>query len=47
MKDSGIDWIGKIPDEWKIKRLKFVSKNRNEKYDEQYGKLDYFSLENI
>lgn len=47
MKDSGIDWIGKIPDEWEVKRLKFVSKNRNEKYDEQYGMLDYFSLENI
>lgn len=47
MKDSGIDWIGKIPDDWKVKRLKFVSKNRNEKYDKKYGILDYFSLENI
>jgi len=25
MKDSGIDWIGKIPETWKIKKLKFVS----------------------
>ena len=24
MKDSGIDWIGEIPEEWKVKRLKDV-----------------------
>lgn len=23
LKDSGIDWIGKIPEHWKVKRLKF------------------------
>ena len=22
MKDSGIEWIGSIPNEWKIKRIK-------------------------
>ena len=26
MKDSGIAWIGKIPEHWKVKRLKFSSK---------------------
>ena len=26
MKDSGIEWIGQIPDHWKLKKLKFVSK---------------------
>ena len=26
MKDSGIDWIGNIPEEWKIRRLKFTTK---------------------
>ena len=25
MKDSGIDWIGKIPEGWGVKKLKFVS----------------------
>ena len=24
MKDSGIDWIGKIPEGWKIKKLKYI-----------------------
>lgn len=27
MKDSGIDWIGKIPKYWTIKSLKFIFKN--------------------
>jgi type I restriction enzyme S subunit len=26
MKDSGIDWIGEIPEEWDIKKLKFVAR---------------------
>ncbi|GHU40485.1 hypothetical protein FACS1894190_07440 [Spirochaetia bacterium] len=25
MKDSGIEWIGKLPEEWEIKRLKFFA----------------------
>ena len=24
MKDSGIEWIGEIPEHWEVKRLKFV-----------------------
>lgn len=47
MKQSGIEWIGEIPQEWEVKRLKFSAKTRNEKYSENYGKLDYFGLENI
>ena len=46
-KDSGIEWIGEIPSEWEVKRLKFSSKVRNEKYSESYGVLEYFGLENI
>lgn len=26
MKDSGVEWIGEIPEHWEVKRLKFVSK---------------------
>ena len=26
MKDSGIEWIGKIPKEWKVSRLRFLGK---------------------
>lgn len=31
MKDSGVEWIGEIPSDWKILRLKNVLKERNEK----------------
>ncbi len=27
MKDSGIEWLGEVPEEWKMKNLKFVAKN--------------------
>lgn len=47
MKDSGVEWIGKVPKEWEIKKLKYVSDTRNEKYDSACGELDYFGLENI
>lgn len=30
MKDSGIEWIGEIPKEWEIKRIKAVLNERNE-----------------
>ncbi|MBK8700570.1 MAG: restriction endonuclease subunit S [Saprospiraceae bacterium] len=31
MKDSGIEWLGEVPEKWKIKKLKFlVSLNSNE-----------------
>lgn len=46
-KDSGIEWIGEIPKEWEIKRLKYLSLFRQEKYDEVYGDLVYIGLENV
>ncbi len=43
MKDSGIEWIGEIPEEWEVRRLKFLcsintgSKDTiNAKYDGEY-----------
>lgn len=47
MKDSGIEWIGEIPEHWKIKKLKYACTTRKEKYSSELGKLDYFGLENI
>lgn len=47
MKDSGIEWIGQIPEDWKIKKLKYSCSNRNENYSSDYGVLEYFALENI
>lgn len=31
MKDSGVEWIGKIPGEWKVERLQWHLKEINEK----------------
>lgn len=31
MKDSGIEWISKIPESWELRRLKYILKERKEK----------------
>ena len=35
MKESGVDWIGKIPEHWNIQRLKFISKYNNTSLSEK------------
>ena len=32
MKDSGIEWIGEIPETWESKKLKYVSSFIQNKY---------------
>lgn len=44
-KDSGIDWIGKIPQGWKVCRLKNMVKKRNQKADD--STLQYIGLEHL
>lgn len=31
MKDSGIKWIGELPEDWEIRKLKYTLEERNEK----------------
>lgn len=31
MRDSGVEWIGSVPEHWKVKRLKYVLDERNER----------------
>ena len=31
MRDSGVEWIGEIPEHWEVKRLKYVLDERNER----------------
>lgn len=45
MKDSGVEWIGKIPCNWETLRLKYCFSVRNEKYEN--GNYDYVALENV
>jgi type I restriction enzyme S subunit len=34
MKDSGVDWIGEIPEGWEVKRLKYILEERNERSED-------------
>jgi len=46
MKHSGIEWIGNIPSDWEIKKLKYVTRLRNE-IGRLYDDDIYLGLENI
>jgi type I restriction enzyme S subunit len=46
-RDSGIEWLGKIPVHWKIKRLKSIAGLRDEKTNEKSSECDYVELEDI
>ena len=46
LKDSGVEWIGEIPEGWEVHKLKFIADERKEK--ERYGKeKPLLGLENI
>lgn len=47
MKNSGIEWIGEIPVEWDVQKLKYISKFKQNKYSDKDGDLRYIGLENI
>ncbi|PZD73751.1 Type-1 restriction enzyme EcoKI specificity protein [Acaryochloris thomasi RCC1774] len=46
-KDSGIDWIGEVPEFWLLKRLKFSAYLVNQKIDAESSTLPYMGLEHI
>ncbi|GAA0607728.1 hypothetical protein GCM10009001_26320 [Virgibacillus siamensis] len=46
MKDSGIEWIGEIPEYWEVIRLKFLVNNKTHKKKKEL-ELPYVGLENI
>jgi type I restriction enzyme S subunit len=46
MKDSGVEWIGRIPDDWEVNRLKFLTAKKaqygaNEEPEYNENKFDY------
>lgn len=45
MKDSGVDWIGKIPEHWEIKPLKHILKLQNVKIEAGKSNLEYLGME--
>src|SRR5690606_11031092 len=44
MKDSGVNWLGEIPEHWEVKRFKYFFNLINIKTDEKLKKI---GLENI
>lgn len=47
MKDSGVDWIGEIPEHWEVRKLKYVLFMRNEKIESKSTNKIYVGMENI
>lgn len=47
MKDSGVDWIGDIPEHWEVKRLMFVTEGFNRKVLSSESELRYLGMESI
>ena len=46
-KDSGVEWLGEIPEHWEVKRLKYVAPFSTVKLAEKPDDLSYLGLENI
>ena len=46
-KDSGIEWLGEIPEGWKLKKLKYLVRLINEKIEDKNGHEFQIALENI
>ena len=46
-RDSGVDWLGKIPAHWKVERLKRIAAESRERLDAKPSDLAYLGLENI
>lgn len=48
MKDSGIEWLGEVPEDWEVVKLKYlVSINSNEETSNQNSEVFKVALENI
>jgi type I restriction enzyme, S subunit len=46
-KDSGVEWLGDIPEHWEQKRLRFAVNLINNKFDAESSDLSYMGLEHI
>lgn len=47
MKDSEVDWLGEVPEHWKVKRLKYIAPVSNKKLTEKPEELLYLGLEQV
>lgn len=54
MKDSGVEWLGEVPEHWEVKKLRYVAKvqsgvAKGKKYDDQVElvRLPYLRVANV
>ena len=47
LKDSGVEWIGEIPEHWEVKRLKYAAEMISIKMLSKGNPLKYIGMENI
>lgn len=47
LKDSGVKWIGQVPEHWEVKKLKFVLTLSNKKEESKNSNKRYIGMENI
>jgi type I restriction enzyme S subunit len=47
MKDSGIEWIGQIPEHWEVKRLKYLLTLINNKVESKNSQYRYIGMESV
>lgn len=46
-KDSGVEWLGKVPQEWSTIRLKYISREQNQKITASSVQDRYIGMENV
>ena len=47
LKDSGVKWIGEIPEHWEVRKLKYCAKIVSTKMEAKNNELPYLGMENI
>ena len=47
LKNSGVEWIGQVPEHWEVKKLKFVLTLSNKKEESKNSNKRYIGMENI
>lgn len=47
LKDSGIDWLGDIPEHWEVKKLKYVIRNSTTQVSKMKPDDIYIEMENV
>ena len=47
LKDSGVKWIGEIPEHWEVRKLEYCAKIVSTKMEAKNNELPYLGMENI